>query len=630
MAHDHLEDIYDAAMWSDFQQYLGTPFLSSPHSFAFALNVDWFQPYQHTTFSVGVLYLTILNLPRTIRYKRENAILIGIIPGPHEPKLNINSFLMPLVEELLQFWNGIQLSICGKDVLVKAGVLCVACDLPAGRKTCGFLGHTAKLGCSKCLKSFPGEFGKKDYSGFERSMWSKRDDKHHRENLEKIKASNTQSKTRELESLYGVRYSCLVDLPYFDAPRMLCIDPMHNLFLGTGKHMITVWIDKDWICKDHFKIIQDIIDSFRVPSDIGRIPLKIESGFSGFKADQFKNWIIIYSIPALFDILPSEQLECWRHYVLACRILCKQCLSQNDIILADALLMQFCHRFENLYGQSSVTPNMHMHGHLKDSILDFGPIQEFWLFSFERYNGILGNQPNNNRVIEPQLMRRFLRDNFAMSFKYPLEFSEDFSSIAITNRAVGSIGDTLLSSSQYQLPSKFSRGVFDAASLDVLRKLFCIIHPQYISDNVIVNSTYLKFTSFNYKHKTFSSSGSKKQSSYIVNALWKEDIHGTPPTTLPDSGRPDSNIRPVNVHYYVKSTFIADSTQYSLNLAYVSWYSPHPKRYYLGKPAELWCNMHEIFGVHSFLPLDNILCRCVHGTRLQDGEKLIVVVSLVE
>ena len=38
----------------------------------------------------------------------------------------------------------------------------------------------------------------------------------------------------------------------------------------------------------HFEGIQNFVDSISVPSDIGHIPLKIGSGFSGFKADQFK------------------------------------------------------------------------------------------------------------------------------------------------------------------------------------------------------------------------------------------------------------------------------------------------------------------------------------------------------
>lgn len=43
--------------------------------------------------------------------KRENVILIGIIPGPNEPKHDINTFLDPLVEELLLFWKGLNIMV---------------------------------------------------------------------------------------------------------------------------------------------------------------------------------------------------------------------------------------------------------------------------------------------------------------------------------------------------------------------------------------------------------------------------------------------------------------------------------------------------------------------------------------
>ena len=38
-------------------------------------------------YSVGVIYLSLNNLPRSLRYRRENVIIVGIIPGPSEPKL---------------------------------------------------------------------------------------------------------------------------------------------------------------------------------------------------------------------------------------------------------------------------------------------------------------------------------------------------------------------------------------------------------------------------------------------------------------------------------------------------------------------------------------------------------------
>ena len=108
------------------------------------LNIDWFQPFSGCVYSVGVLYLAIMNLPRSHRYKRQNILILGIIPGPSEPPLTINSYLSPLVSELLQLWQWVLMKVdgCGEKV-IRAALLAVACDLPAGQKVCGFLSHSA-------------------------------------------------------------------------------------------------------------------------------------------------------------------------------------------------------------------------------------------------------------------------------------------------------------------------------------------------------------------------------------------------------------------------------------------------------------------------------------------------------
>ena len=46
----------------------------------FALNLDWFNPCKHIQYSVGVIYLTLLNLPRHIRFHEDNTFVVGIIP----------------------------------------------------------------------------------------------------------------------------------------------------------------------------------------------------------------------------------------------------------------------------------------------------------------------------------------------------------------------------------------------------------------------------------------------------------------------------------------------------------------------------------------------------------------------
>ena len=232
-------DVYDGTIWKDFLEVQNSPFLSECNNYGLLLNIDWLQPYKHLEYSVGVMYLVILNLPRSIRFKRENVILIGIIPGPCEPAISINSYLSPLVSDLLDLWKGVQLRLPGTDVTARfrCALLGVACDLPVGCKTCGFLSYSANFGCSRCFEKFSRGFGTRNfYDNFDRNSWIMRSNTRHRSDVKEILKCTTKTERRKKESELGCRYSSLLDLPYFCPIEMLLIDPMHNLFLGTAKH----------------------------------------------------------------------------------------------------------------------------------------------------------------------------------------------------------------------------------------------------------------------------------------------------------------------------------------------------------------------------------------------------------
>lgn len=92
---------------------------------ALMMNIDWYQPYKFSEYSVGVIYMVVLNLPREERFKEENLIIVGLIPGPKEPKIHVNSFLDPLVDELLQLWEGVQLP---NSQTLRAAILCLSSD----------------------------------------------------------------------------------------------------------------------------------------------------------------------------------------------------------------------------------------------------------------------------------------------------------------------------------------------------------------------------------------------------------------------------------------------------------------------------------------------------------------------
>ena len=277
-----LSDVYDGTIWKGFITLDGSPFLSESNNYGLLLNVDWVQPYKHITYSVGVVYLVALNLPRTIRFKRENVILFGVIPGPCEPSLTINTYLDPLVSELVELQKGVQLKLPGTDdkSTFKCALLGVACDLPAARKVCGFLSHSANLGCSRCFEKFSRGFRVKNhYGNFDRDKWEPRSNSRHRSDVKKLLECSTKTHKSKKESELECRYSILLELPYFRPVEMVLIDPMHNLFLGTAKHFTRdILIGRNILGGSEIAKIEERLKRSVVPCGLGRLPVSIKPG----------------------------------------------------------------------------------------------------------------------------------------------------------------------------------------------------------------------------------------------------------------------------------------------------------------------------------------------------------------
>ena len=163
--------------------------------------------------SVGVIYLVLLNLPREERFKWENVIVAGIIPEMTKEPKSLNTFLEQTVDAFKAFWKGVKLTTSQSEIPLayRGAVILASADLPSVCKLCGFKGHSADRGCSKCFKYFPSSFGEKtDYSGFERDLWPPRHNRSHRIHAEMVRKASTQSKHDELAKKYGVYYSCLL------------------------------------------------------------------------------------------------------------------------------------------------------------------------------------------------------------------------------------------------------------------------------------------------------------------------------------------------------------------------------------------------------------------------------------
>ena len=643
---DLYADVYDGKIWKQFGNWKGNkPFLDLPRSFGLMMNVDWFKPFKHRNdFSVGVIYMVLMNLPRSTRFKKENVILVGIIPAlAHEPK-SLNYFLEPAVNELNALWKGVKVTTYKSPsaaVQIQAAVLCFASDIPAARKLCGFLGHSAKRGCSHCFKVFPGGFGEqRNYGGFDdRDRWPKRSSEQHRRDAYRVKNCTSETAAEKLASELGSRYTVLLELPYYASIEMCVVDPMHNLFLGTAKRVFSKWIETDIITKAGLETVQTRINEMSSLSDIGRLPGNIKSNYGGYTAAQWKNFVLLFSMYCLKDVIPDHHLHYWQSFVLACRLLCKPCITKADLIVADCKLLHFVKEYEKINGELSISPNMHLHLHLKECVENYGSIYGFWLFSFERYNGILGSYHTNNKTVEIQIMRKFMTSGILANIQYslPNEYRDFFSSNCVTQLESNGISGESILRPQLMMAStgplhgkesvwtdltsicfekSYKLASLDQDELNALRSVYSSLYPEVIESSLHLASLYKKYKSLSVGGERYGSTMGSRLCPYArVIASWCGENGIVSPGMM----------RPGIVRYFIVHSAEIEGKQNVHVFAVVNWLKSSEQDFGFGNPLSVWLARDFEHGPAGFLPVQRIHSKFLSADKLHSGQMYIIV-----
>jgi hypothetical protein len=400
---DLYADIYDGEVWKTFPSSLENPDTrfftneTADSNLGIMINLDWFQPFDSSVYSSGVIYGVICNLPREVRFKRENMLYLGLLPGPNEVKLHkINHYLSPIVDELLEFWDGFNLpqsNLYPAGKRIRIAVICCTNDIPAARKLCGHI--SALVSCHRCYKTANISGKKFNYGGFDdmTEWYVQKDPDEHRQNAELWRLCKSKRERKQHVSETHVRWSELLRLPYFNPIRFLVVDPMHNLFLGIAHWIVKrLWVDCGKLTKSHLKLMEMRAKKIQIPADLGRIPYKIATGegFLGYTADQWKSFIMIYAIPIMWDLLDEADRKILANFVRACTLLICRIIDNNALNEAHHRLYQVARLIEEHYGQEKITPNIHLSLHIAECCKDYGPLYSFWCYSFERMNGVLG------------------------------------------------------------------------------------------------------------------------------------------------------------------------------------------------------------------------------------------------
>ena len=654
-------DVYDGMMWYDLlDPNTGLPFVETPRSLMLTLNIDWFAPFD-SGYSCGAIYLVCNNLPRADRFKMENVILVGVMPGPKEPSTyEINSYLEPLVDSLLRLFNGITIPTFQEPngIVIRAALLNIACDIPAARKVGGFTSHSSTRACHKCTREFvvfPGT-SNLDYSG-------NNIDREHGLRTRESNASaagqwleaRTQAARTRIERETGTRWSQIHRLHYFDPVRSVLIDPMHNLFLGTADRMVRVWREHGLLTNADGVDMQELADGVVLPPGIPSLNRKIERKFGFMTAADWKAWCLVYSPFVLKNKLPAAHMSNWMNFVNACRLLSKTSITYEEIDEADRLLKMFVGRCCSLYGPESITPNMHLHLHLRETIEDFSTIYTYWLFSFERYNGFMKDAETNQKdAFELTFMKRFIEKTGALDFIHtkissrlvgrqqelevllkiagqshihnqqnqaqynPLIFNQLSSDPTID--VIGSEplpADTLLSMSEGQ-KTRFNGQPYEL--------LFQHYQQHYDGVYTIMQRTpgriccyneVEKFRSIEIFGQQYRSASSKSIRGSHIQALFLQ--HGD---VVAWTGQ---------VQYYFRHVLVVDRVPKQHYFAYVRWYRTEAGQRFEQEGLEEWRNRFMADDRHSILPVHRISSQVAivaYGTQGNPNTSKIVIIPL--
>ena len=240
--------------------------------------------------------------------------------------------------------------------------------------------------CTRVFETLPNE-RRVNFSRFE--MYPRRDAQQLQE-FAFVYRDASNERRKEIFREKGIRWTEFARLPYLDLCRATVVDPMHNLFLGTAHRILDrAWLNSEppRITRSQIQEIQKTIDATPLPSDMGRIPLKVASGFSSFTSDQWRTWTLVYSTLTLRDVLDEEDRRIWQDFVDAVSIWTQRIISVDEVEKGHELIIRFLNGVQGRYGHETIAINMHMHIHLAECILDCGSFYSFWCYAYEQMNG---------------------------------------------------------------------------------------------------------------------------------------------------------------------------------------------------------------------------------------------------
>jgi hypothetical protein len=434
-------DFYDFSIWKSFHAPGGHMNWARHGNQLIMLNADWYQPYEHTTASLGLVWAVNLCTPREHRYKKSNVMLIAVFPGTSEKSLRVDRLLEPLVRDLLASWHS---NPALTDPVQRVAVAYVAADSPAVRKVGGFGTISGTAGCLVCHKKYARYV---NHNGNEQQAYHHIDacrqyqsipdeddglcehcpatKPHHdvsrpdrlRTHDEVVAAAlawrdaPTPAAQNRLVHEEGITWSSLHVLPYFNFVTMLGIDALHHLWHGIIQTLIAYWIEVDILSEADMEKLQAIIQAARTPYDIGAMNTKMLDKFARMTAADQMQFVLVYSDTLFRHFLNGAHLKVWTALSRAASLLSQTSFTPSELDEAERAAYEFNRILSATYHGRAFIPKCHELTHSALKIRQGGPHHGTHTFMFEGMNGQAQKINHNVHQIQLSIMRRWSRRN---------------------------------------------------------------------------------------------------------------------------------------------------------------------------------------------------------------------------
>ena len=206
-------------------------------------------------------------------------------------------------------------------------------------------------------------------------------------------ASDTYQASGKKVHVNGVKgFSWFLFCPKFDIIKGVALDYMHMVVLGVMEMLVSIWLDKGnknelFYLGEKLKIIDSRLLQMKPPNIITRLPRSIAKELKHWKASEFRTFLLFYSIPCLYGLLPDEHFQHALLFFNSIAILLQSSIPPLDLDKAENLLRHFCLSFARLYNPRYETSNLHGLLHLVEKCRDHGQLWTTSCFWYEDFNG---------------------------------------------------------------------------------------------------------------------------------------------------------------------------------------------------------------------------------------------------